>query len=200
MPTKKFHKMYAQTKLQRGIVFALLIAGAAGLGAESEAVTEARRFLGLQFGSVSSPLGSSDPFAFPLGAGFFFEVHPQLGDTRLCWGASALYYGFRSLDADFTDSFMVQAGLFAGFDIPVTIDGDMAAALTPCVGFKQYYREYRFLGERIIGHRGMAVAGARLALLVAGVMLIGFDVEYNLLFEEERMDTAAWYHRLGVGF
>ncbi len=167
--------------------------------ADSDAA-EARRFLGLQFGSISSPLGSDDPFAFPLGMGLFFEAHPLLGDARLCWGGSALYYRFRSLDAEFEDSFMFQAGLTAGFDIPYTIDGELAAVFTPCFGFKEYYREYRFRGERSSGYRGVAVMGARLSLLVAGALLIGFDIEYNLLLEEEPLDTLACYQRLGVGF
>jgi len=160
----------------------------------------ASRFLGLQFGSITSPLGEEDPYAFPLGVGLFFEFHPQGSQTRFFWGGSALYYRFNSRDPDFEDSFMVQAGLQGGFDIILRVDGEPAAALTPLIGFKEYYREYRFRGERISAWRGVAVTGMRLSLLVAGTLLVGFDIEYNLLLEEDPLDALACYQRLGIGF
>lgn len=199
MSAGKPEQMFNRLKLRGTVLFFLVFSFSQTVMADSD-VAEARRFLGLQFGSISSPLGSDDPFAFPLGVGLFFEAHPLLGDARLCWGGSALYYMFLSQAADFEDSFMVQAGLSAGFDIPCLIDGELAAALTPYFGYKEYYREYVFQGKRVSGYRGVAVMGARLSLLVAGAMLIGFDIEYNLILEEEPLDTLACHQRLGVGF
>lgn len=203
MLSKKYEQAMNALAFRGAFCFLLLLAVTYSLDAAGGAFAAgegSRRFLGLQVGTISSPLGEEDPFAFPLGAGLFFEAHPALGGARLCWGASSLYYRFRTLDAEFEDSFMVQAGLFAGFDIPCLIDGEPAAALTPFVGFKQYYREYRFRGERIRGCRGVAALGARMSLLVAGALLIGFDLEYNILLEEAPLKTWACYQRLGVGF
>ena len=182
------------------LYFLLLLFFAAVQPAAADAGGGASRFLGLQFGSITSPLGEEDPYAFPLGVGLFAEFHPLLGPRRFFWGGSALYYRFDSQDPDYENSFMVQAGLLGGFDIILRIDGEPVAALTPLIGFKEYYREYRFRGDRIRAWRGVAVTGMKLSLLVAGTLLVGFDIEYNLLLEEDPLGALACYQRLGIGF
>ena len=142
--------------------FLLLVFSACAFAAHAEPSRPAQA-LGLEFGYLSVPVATADPYSFAASAGLWYER--ALGPASpLSLGAWLAASGFRPLDAGFGASFMYYGGLEAGYRITLLRDEDSAVSLRPLARLGWYSRSVEIQGETEWGSRPFVGAGCLIGL------------------------------------
>ena len=196
--------------MSRAAVLVLLLAASslatAPLAAEQETRHDTRSFrpfshsLGLELGFVLIPFGFGDPYSAPVGASLFYEMRPLSGTFPLFIGAIASYFDFNPVNEHFGDSFMIQLGLYLGYDFVFPFTEQTGLVLSPYGGYKHYFREHRFWDEIIHTNRPIFLVGSKLSLYVSRRFSFGLGLEYNLIVDQNPINTLVQTNRITLGF
>ncbi len=156
--------------------------------------------IGLELGFVLIPFGFDDPYSAPIGASLFYELRPSAESLPIFIGGIVSYYDFNPLNEYFGDSFMVQVGLYVGYEFFFFRTRDTALALSPYGAYKHYFREHVFWGDIVNTNRPIIAAGTKLNLYVSRRISFGFGLEYNLILDDSPVHTLVQTDRFSVGF
>jgi len=156
--------------------------------------------IGLELGFVLIPFGFEDPYSAPIGASLFYEFRPGSVTLPIFIGAIVSYFDFNPLNEYFGDSFMVQVGLYAGYEFVLFRTETNALVLSPYSGYKHYFREHIFWDDSISTNRPVIAVGTKLNLHVSRRFSFGLGLEYNLILDEDPIHTLVQTDRFSVGF
>ncbi|MBN1836986.1 MAG: hypothetical protein JW820_14115, partial [Spirochaetales bacterium] len=153
---------------------------------------------GVELEYLMLPFGFDDPYGWPVGGGLFYEVRPLPGAPGLHLGASVSVFAVPPLEESFGDSFMIQPGVYAGYDLLLTPGPGLASSVGLYAGYKHYIRRH-LLGETaFVTFRPIAQGGLRVKLWIGRRLYVASGAEYNLIFDNTPLHTVALTQRLGL--
>ncbi len=145
--------------------------------------------VGLEGGHILPPFGfKDDPYSGPIGGGLFYEAH-GLFKLPLYSGVCFSYYLFISNNEDFSGSYMLQPGVYGGYNFVFPINKHLNWGFSPHIGYKHYFSEYSFKEEKKENACPIFFAGNNLNLFIGKNFIVGLKIEYNLLFEKTILHT-----------
>ena len=156
--------------------------------------------IGLELGFVLIPFGFDDPYSAPIGASLFYEFRPGSETLPIFIGAIVSYFDFNPLNEYFGDSFMVQVGVYAGYEFVLFRTETNALVLSPYGAYKHYFREHIFWDDSISTNRPIIAVGTKLNLHISRRFSFGLGLEYNLVLDENPIHTLVQTNRFSVGF
>jgi hypothetical protein len=156
--------------------------------------------IGLELGFVLIPFGFDDPYSAPIGASLFYELRPASESLPIFIGGIVSYYDFNPLNEYFGDSFMVQVGLYAGYEFLLFRTENTALVLSPYGAYKHYFREHIFWDDSVSTNRPILAAGTKLILYISRRISFGVGLEYNFILDDSPIHTLVHTDRFSVGF
>ena len=177
-------------------VFLFVLIGTQAL----QAAEEHKHMLGGELGYILQPFGFEDPYSWSLGGKVFYELHGLFESFLVFFGLNGSFYGLYPLDEFFQDSYLVQAGLYTGYDFLVRFDQKFAIAIAPFIGYSHYWREFTWQEDKYQANRPLLAAGVNFDLYIDQHFLLGLRFEFHLLLENEILFTFAQTERMGFRF
>jgi len=180
-------------------------AGAAGDTAGDPARAAAghsrmNHMIGLELGFALIPFGFEDPYSSPIGLSLFYELHSFFPSIPVFAGFLASYYDFNPLNIHFGESYMIQFGLYLGYDFLFPFTETSFLSVSPYAGYKHYFREHIFWSDRILTNRPILMAGVRVDLHVSRRFFFGVGLEYDLILDRSPINTLLHTDRIGLSF
>jgi len=163
-------------------------------------VSRPNHYIGLELGFALIPFGFEDPYSAPIGLGLFYELHSFLESIPLFAGFHASYYDFNPLNVHFGQSYMIQIGLYVGYDFLFPFGVTSALVLSPYVGYKHYFREHVYWSDTILTNRPILMAGIRVDLQITRRFFFGIGLEYDIILDRSPLHTLYHTDRIGVAF
>ena len=186
----------AAMKIAVAFMLLLLILPLAG----QEAEPGPKHMLGGELGFLLQPFGFDDPYSWSLGGRAFYELHELFEPFLLFFGVNVSLYGYYPLDDNFAESFMLQGGLYVGYDFVVRVDEKFALSIAPYLGYSHYFREFEFAEQTYQAFRSVAVVGVNFDLYIDRNFLLGLRVEFELLVKNEPLLALGQSERVGFRF